>query len=156
VEKPNAKDIARQLTELLRREQESLADADLMRDPEFVLGSLKLAIVGQIREAMERQGVSPADLARLLGDSRQRVSAVLGERGNLTLRTIARYAAALGEPVSLRIGEELAAGASVAAPVGSLARRVERSGDRLHATKTQANGPAQSAHKQQRGKAPTA
>lgn len=59
---------------------------------------LVLSVQVALQKSMIKQGVSSADLASRLGMSPGRVSQIFSEKGpNLTLKTIARVAAALGE-----------------------------------------------------------
>ena len=61
-----------------------------------------------IRYAMEQHGLSPADLAPILG-TRSRVSEVLNGRRPLTLAMIGRLHSRLGLPAELLIAERAAA-----------------------------------------------
>lgn len=63
----------------------------LVRQEELIL-----EVTEALAEAMNRQGVTKAELARRLGKSRGFVSQVLAGGRNLTLRTIADVADALG------------------------------------------------------------
>ena len=59
---------------------------------------LVLSIQVALQKAMTKHGVTNAELAARLGMSVARVSQIFSEKGpNLTLKTIARVAAALGE-----------------------------------------------------------
>jgi antitoxin component HigA of HigAB toxin-antitoxin module len=57
--------------------------------------------VRQIETAMESVGVNQADLARRLKVSEGRVSQVLNNPGNLTLRKVVEYVRALGRKVAI-------------------------------------------------------
>jgi transcriptional regulator with XRE-family HTH domain len=57
--------------------------------------------ISQIQQAMEADGVSQAKLAKALKLSEGRVSQVLNNPGNLTLRKIIEYARALGKKVAI-------------------------------------------------------
>jgi transcriptional regulator with XRE-family HTH domain len=57
--------------------------------------------VGQIETAMDESGTSQAKLAEVLGVSEGRVSQILTNPGNLTLRKVIEYARALGKKVSV-------------------------------------------------------
>lgn len=57
--------------------------------------------VRQIEQALEDAGVSQADLAKVLGVTEGRVSQVLNNPGNLTLRKMIEYARALDRKVSV-------------------------------------------------------
>jgi len=70
-------------------------------DAEYQAIELALAVGAAIRERMETEGVTQADLARRLGVSRSHVSQLLKEgSSNLTLKTLARLAAALDARVA--------------------------------------------------------
>lgn len=59
---------------------------------------LVLSVQVALQKAMTKRGVTNSELAARLGMSVARVSQIFSERGpNLTLKTIARVAAALGE-----------------------------------------------------------
>lgn len=60
----------------------------------------------EIAWAMGRASVSRADLAKMLGKSRSFVTQILSSGRNLTLRTLADIATALGSRVTLRIVSE--------------------------------------------------
>jgi transcriptional regulator with XRE-family HTH domain len=57
--------------------------------------------VGQIEEMMEKEGVTPSELARRLGVSKGRVSQILNNPGNLTLKTVVEYALEFGVKVAI-------------------------------------------------------
>lgn len=64
----------------------------------FAIEALVFSIQIALQRAMNRKGVSNKDLAERLGMSPARVSQIFSTNGpNLTLRTIARVAHALGE-----------------------------------------------------------
>src|SRR5881296_213097 len=67
----------------------------LERSESSEIDAAKLEISEQIYLAMERQGVSKADLARRLGKSRAYVTKVLQGRTNFTLESIVRITRAL-------------------------------------------------------------
>ena len=78
----------------------------LMENPEF---RRLYAIEGFVTEAtefiarlMEQQGVSKAELARRLGRSRAYVTRLLNGSANMTIRTLAEVAYALGAEVKLQ------------------------------------------------------
>jgi len=78
----------------------------LMENPEF---RRLYAIEGLVTEAgefiarlMEQQGVSKAELARRLGRSRAYVTRLLSGSANMTVRTLAEVAYALGAEVKLQ------------------------------------------------------
>ena len=65
-------------------------------DPQYQVEEMCLAVSEAIRHQMELQGISGAELARKLNVSRAHISQLLNaEKCNLTLRTLARLAAAL-------------------------------------------------------------
>lgn len=73
-------------------------------DPDFRTEQLVLRVTETLYAAMEDQGLSEADLARRLGVSRQYVNRFLAGRTNTSLRTLVRFAYALGlevEPPAL-------------------------------------------------------
>lgn len=78
--------------------------ARFANDPDFRTEQLVLRITEALYAAMEDQGLSEADLARRLGVSRQYVNRFLAGRTNTSLRTLVRFAYALGlevEPPAL-------------------------------------------------------
>ena len=62
----------------------------------FAHDAAMLAITGDLEEEMERSGVSKAEMARLLGKTPAFVSQVLNGGRNMTIKTIADVALALG------------------------------------------------------------
>jgi len=79
------------MTGWVRRRREELAD-----DPEYVAEGLALRLMEQIVRRMDEEGLSPAELADKLGVSRAYVSKFLNAPPNLTLRSLAAVALALG------------------------------------------------------------
>lgn len=64
----------------------------------FALESLVFSVQVALQRAMTKQGVSAKELAERLGMTPARVSQIFSDKGpNLTLRTIAKIQAALGE-----------------------------------------------------------
>jgi ribosome-binding protein aMBF1 (putative translation factor) len=61
-----------------------------------------MSFVFAVEDRLEELGMSRADLARKLGCRRSQVSNVLGGTGNVTLKTIAKYDAALGLDLEIR------------------------------------------------------
>lgn len=59
--------------------------------------------VAHFRRVMREQGVNQKELARRLGSSPARVSVVLKGDRNLTLKTLASFAAALDHHISFKI-----------------------------------------------------
>jgi transcriptional regulator with XRE-family HTH domain len=70
----------------------------------FAQEGLILEATEEVWSAMERTGKSKAELARLLSTSKANITQMLGGR-NLTLRTLADIAFALGQTVRLQITE---------------------------------------------------
>lgn len=66
------------------------------KDPDFVAEGLAIAIIENALYTMECQGVSRADLAATMGIPKSQVSRIFNAPPNLTLRSIARIALALG------------------------------------------------------------
>lgn len=64
---------------------------------------LVLQATEKISEAMEEADVSKADLARMLGTSRANITALLSGSRNMTLRTLADLAYALGRHVEISL-----------------------------------------------------
>lgn len=64
----------------------------------FALESLVFSVQIALQKAMSKRGVTSKDLAERLGMTPARVSQIFAEKGpNLTLKTIAKVQAALGE-----------------------------------------------------------
>ena len=78
----------------------------LMEDPEFRRLLSIEALVAEAAEViarlMDEQNVNKADLARRLNKSRAWVTQLLGGKANMTVRTLAELAYALGAEVKLR------------------------------------------------------
>jgi transcriptional regulator with XRE-family HTH domain len=79
----------------------TLADHWTERSIDDFLYRIAADYITQIEKTMESKGIKQSDLARALGVSEGRVSQVLNNPGNLTLRKIAEYARALGKKVSV-------------------------------------------------------
>lgn len=60
-------------------------------------------VTDQLYSFMEKQGMTKADLARILGKSRASVSQTLAGETNFTLKTIAKYLTALNGELCLKI-----------------------------------------------------
>lgn len=88
-------------TDYERFEQSSTAARRLLREEELILD-----VTDTLCEAMDRDGVSRADLARELGKTRGFVSQILDGERNLTLRTVAGVADALGYVVQFRMARD--------------------------------------------------
>jgi hypothetical protein len=76
---------------------------DYDRDPKFVAGYLKAAIVNDIWKAMEKANLSKKAFADRLGKSRQYVGRVLNETANFTIDSMAEIACTLGYRISIRL-----------------------------------------------------
>ena len=66
------------------------------RDPDYVAEGLALRIAEQAVRLMKEKGISRSQLASLMGVSKAYVTKILNAPPNLTLRTIAALALALG------------------------------------------------------------
>lgn len=71
-------------------------EEELRDDPEFLSEALVLQVNGAIRRRMRELGITQADLAQKLGVSQPYVSKLLNYNGNLTIRSLAALAHALG------------------------------------------------------------
>ncbi|MBR4552562.1 MAG: helix-turn-helix transcriptional regulator [Bacteroidaceae bacterium] len=60
---------------------------------------LSVAIANHIYEILEERGMSQKDFARLMGKSENEVSRWLSGTHNLTMATLCKIGAALGQPV---------------------------------------------------------
>ena len=69
---------------------------ELEGDPDYVAEYLALRIVEEATELMEQKGISRSQLASLMGVSKAYVTRILNAPPNLTLRSIAALALALG------------------------------------------------------------
>lgn len=92
----------------MTRETERSWLARELEDPEmrriFEQERLAMAAANAIAEAMIEEGVSRAQLAERLGCSRSHVTQALSGNRNITVRTLADMAWALGRQVDLRLG----------------------------------------------------
>lgn len=86
------------------------------QEAETLARVLTAQAVARIEAEMQRQKKSAAAVAECMGESRQRVSKILKERGNITLRTLAKFAVALDTRVGVQFGEEAGAASLVQAP----------------------------------------
>ena len=59
--------------------------------------------IGLIRKIMARKGITQSELARRLGFSRQNVFAMLSGQRRISLRSIVRFAHAVGARVSFSV-----------------------------------------------------
>ncbi len=99
---------AAERNELFPKPQDDVPD--LMNDPDFVFEGLRTGLAADLHAAMKRSGLNESQLARKLGVSRQAVNEVLAIKGNMKLRTLAKFCVALGlhpEIVFLGPGEKL-------------------------------------------------
>ena len=81
---------------------------DAAEKEEFNIEELVFSVQIALQKAMRRSGVSQADLAGKLGMSPARVSQIFSKGGpNLTLKTIAKIATALGEEFEIVTKAEL-------------------------------------------------
>ncbi len=71
----------------------------------FAEESLIVDAAEEIWAAMERKGITKADLAGLLGTSKANITQLLNGSRNMTLRTLADISFALGHKISLRLSE---------------------------------------------------
>lgn len=83
---------------------------------------LLVIALDEIHEAMERNGMTKADVARALGTSRAHVTQVFSGSRNVTLRSLSDLAWACGARLSmkwqpLRSGEFISSPVSVVAPI---------------------------------------
>ncbi len=69
---------------------------DYANDPDFIAEGIAIAIVEDALKIMENKGLSRSDLANLMGVKKAHVSRLFNAPPNLTLRSIARLAVALG------------------------------------------------------------
>ena len=74
----------------------------------FALEALVVSVQVALHRAMTKHGVSSKELAERLGMSPARVSQIFSDRGpNMTLRTIAKIQAALGDEFELVMKSDL-------------------------------------------------
>jgi len=80
---------------------------ELIQDPEarkqLATESLVLEATETVIELMQDQNVTKAELARRLGRSRAFVTQLLDGRANMTLKTLAEVAQALGRELSIAV-----------------------------------------------------
>lgn len=84
---------------------EWLQDAENARA--FAAEELILDVTEQVRELLEKHDISKSELAERLGSSKAHVSQLLNGSRNMTLRTLADIAYALGERVRIRFDSVL-------------------------------------------------
>ena len=75
-------------------------------DPDFIAEGMAIAIVEDALRIMKSKGLIRSDLAALMGVPRAQVSRLLNAPPNLTLRSIARLASALGAKPRLSLESE--------------------------------------------------
>ena len=80
-------------------ESSSVQNRRLLRQEELIL---KAATA--LSELLEREGITKVELAKRLGKTKGFVTQILAGDKNLTLRTIADVADALGHSVDVRVG----------------------------------------------------
>ncbi len=66
------------------------------RDPDFVAEGLAIAVIENALYTMQRKGISKSELAAAMGVPKSQISRIFNAPPNLTLRSIARLALALG------------------------------------------------------------
>lgn len=76
-----------------------ISDEEIERERRRLVGRC----VEHLRRVMRQQGVNQKELARRLGSSPARVSVVLKGDRNLTLKTLASFAAALDHHLSFKV-----------------------------------------------------
>jgi transcriptional regulator with XRE-family HTH domain len=91
-----------------------------LQNPEYLKEWLVYDLSEQILAVLSQEGLSRADLAARLGVSRQYVTKLINRTPNLTLRSLAEIAAALGRQVTVRL-EPL----PVSAPAAEIKRERE-------------------------------
>ena len=74
-----------------------------MKNPEYLQEWLVINLSEDILAIMEEENLSRSDLAARLGVSRQYVTKLINRTPNLTLRSLAEIAAALGRQVTVRL-----------------------------------------------------
>lgn len=102
----------------------------LMEDAEFrrlmAIETLAAETAELIARLMAEQGMSKAALARRLGKSRAWVTQLLSGKANMTLRTLAEVAHALGVEVTLRTPRPDRKRTATSAPSVHIARAAKR------------------------------
>lgn len=92
----------RSVTEYDRFEQSSLRNRQLLRGEELIV-----EVTEALSEVMEEEGVNKTELADRLGNTKGFVSQLLTGGRNLTLRTLASLADALGYRVQIVLSKNL-------------------------------------------------
>ena len=87
--------VAEELPELIERHHERMAAFDQLQ-----------ALLGQLKAAREKKGLSLADLTDLTGMDRSALSKLeTGQRSNPTLETLVRYAEAVGKRIVVSLAD---------------------------------------------------
>jgi transcriptional regulator with XRE-family HTH domain len=81
----------------------SAEEMDYDKDPEFAFRFIRAQIAQDLHHILEERGIKPAELARQMGVDRQWINSILNESGNLTIKSVARVACALGCTAEFRI-----------------------------------------------------
>lgn len=76
---------------------------DPQTNPELMAESAALDIASDVENAMERNGLNRADLAKIIDSSRSYVTKVLTGDANFTLKTLAKLASALNCQLNVSI-----------------------------------------------------
>lgn len=71
------------------------------RTAEDVIYQIGFDFVAQLEDIMESEKMDRAELAKKLGVSKGRVSQILNDPGNLTLKNVVKYSAVLGRKVTI-------------------------------------------------------
>ncbi len=108
---------SRQVTDYDKFEAKSTEHRRLLREEQLIVD-----ITEALVEALETKGIAKSSLAKRLGKSRGFVSQILGGGRNLTLRTLASVADALGYLVQCRLVEAQPATAESIVPKRQEAR----------------------------------
>lgn len=79
---------------------------DYVGDPDFIAEGIAVAIMEDALKIMKNKGLSRSDLANLMGVKKAHVSRLFNAPPNLTLRSLARLAVALGVKPIVRFDVE--------------------------------------------------
>ncbi|MCX7048039.1 MAG: helix-turn-helix transcriptional regulator [Candidatus Sumerlaeota bacterium] len=103
--------------------EKNMADIDfdmtqLESDPEFVAGWVATLFIENVSRVLMQKGMTKKDLADRIGMKKQQMQAILNQKApqNLTIKTIARIACALGLGITIQVQERSNAPAIVAMP----------------------------------------
>ncbi|MDO8690313.1 MAG: helix-turn-helix transcriptional regulator [Dehalococcoidia bacterium] len=102
------------------------------RDPDYVAEGLAIQIIEDVIRSMQRKGISRSDLASIMGVARAYITRMFNAPPNLTLRSIAQLALALGLNPEVRLSEP--APAITASPVWSTLENEFRFPDATYTT----------------------